>query len=268
MPELPEVETVRKQLLRTWKKQSILTVETTGPSYFFVTPPGTLKRKLKGQTLVDLTRHGKTMLASFEGGDRALFHLGMTGQFVAQHLKQDGHVHLILHLQSGRTLSFRDVRKFGKVEWLPKGKSSQRLDRLGPDALTVTDHELREALASRRVAVKTALLNQELVAGIGNIYADEALFRAGIRPTRAAGRLTQVECCRLAVEVRNLLAQAIKSGGSTINNYVQSNGKKGGFQHQHQVYGRGSLPCLLCATPISRVVLGGRSTHFCPSCQA
>lgn len=268
MPELPEVETVRKQLLRVWKNQPILAVESTGPSYFFVTPPATLKKNLKGQKLVTLIRHGKTLLAGFEGDGSLLFHLGMTGQFVTQALKQDGHVHLILHLKNGRTLSFRDVRKFGKVEWLPPGKSGARLDHLGPDALSVTDQELGQALAQRRIAVKTALLNQALVAGIGNIYADEALFRAKILPTRSAGKLTQVECSRLADEVRRLLAQAIKMGGSTINDYVQSNGKKGGFQELHQVYGRTTLPCLSCRTPITRVILGGRSTHFCPSCQA
>jgi formamidopyrimidine-DNA glycosylase len=254
--------------LRVWKNQPILTVESTGPSYFFVTPPATLRKNLQGQNLVTLIRHGKTLLAGFEGGGSLLFHLGMTGQFVTQHLKQDGHVHLILHLKNGRILSFRDVRKFGKVEWLPRGKSRGRLDHLGPDALTITDQELSEALSSRRVAVKTALLNQALVAGIGNIYADEALFRAKILPTRSAARLTQVECSRLALEVRRLLAQAIKMGGSTINDYVQGNGKKGGFQQHHQVYGRTSLPCLSCRAPIARVVLGGRSTHFCPSCQA
>lgn len=267
MPELPEVETVRRQLSRAWKGRCIERVQCGRPSYFFITPPRVLSRNLEGKTLTKLTRHGKTMVAHFEGGDRFLFHLGMTGQFVAKELPQDGHVHLILHLNGSRILSFRDVRKFGKVEWLQRGTTSPRLEHLGPDALSVTGEILRNAFKGRRVPVKTALLNQSLLAGVGNIYADEALFDARLHPTRSAGMLTQSECILLAKSVQTILTDSIAAGGSTINDYVQTNGKSGKYQNLHQVYGKTGNPCPRCSTLILRSIVGGRSTHFCPLCQ-
>jgi formamidopyrimidine-DNA glycosylase len=240
MPELPEVETVRRQLLRVWKGRRIESAQVGPPSYFFVTPPSRLKRKLVGQTLLDIKRYGKTLVAHFEDGDRFLFHLGMTGQFVASALAQDGHVHLILHLTGNKTLSFRDVRKFGKVEWIDKTKNSPRLDRLGPDALAISSEDLQTALRGRKTSIKAALLNQKLLSGVGNIYADEALFASKIHPERVAGGLTKKETNILAEAVRRILEQAIASGGSTISDYVQTNGKSGNYQNHHQVYGRAS----------------------------
>lgn len=267
MPELPEVETVRRQLSPTLVGKKILRVECGKPSYFFLTAPRRLKAELEGKTVRTLERHGKALIAGLSDGSRLLLHLGMTGQLVARALPQDGHVHLVLHLPKDKLVSFRDVRKFGKVEWLAPGKVSKRLDKLGPDALGIEGDELHSALRGRRIAVKSALLNQTVLAGVGNIYADEALFSAGIRPTRAAGKLTKAEVERLATEIRELLARAVKSGGSTINDYLKPDGELGGFQDFHRVYGKGQEPCPICETPITRKVIGGRSSHYCSSCQ-
>lgn len=267
MPELPEVETVKRQLAPVLVGRKILQVDCTKPSYFFLTSPTVLKKCLVGRKILQLERRGKTLLACLDDDSRLLLHLGMTGQMVTRVLPQDGHVHLVLHLTGKRVVTFRDVRKFGKVEWIAPRKSSRRLDKLGPDALSISTEELTAALGKRRVAIKSALMNQTLLAGVGNIYADEALYSAGIRPTRPACRLTRREISTLANEVRSLLERAVTSGGSTINDYLRPDGELGGFQNWHQVYGKGGLPCPKCRAPICRKIIGGRSSHFCPRCQ-
>lgn len=267
MPELPEVETVRRQLAPTLVGRKISAVECSRPSYFFLTAPRRLKAGLEGKSVLKLERHGKALIATLSDESRLLLHLGMTGQLVSRLLPQDGHVHLVLRLTGGKVVSFRDVRKFGKVEWLPPGKSSARLDKLGKDALFIEGEELLSTLRGRRIAIKSALLNQTLLAGVGNIYADEALFSAGIRPTRPAGKLTKLEVLRLASEIRALLARAVTSGGSTINDYLKPDGALGGFQDFHRVYGKGREPCPVCERPIIRKVIGGRSSHYCGACQ-
>ncbi len=267
MPELPEVETVRRQLASALVKRKITRVECARPSYFFVTPPRRLRQVLEGKTVRALERHGKALIAHLDDESKLLLHLGMTGQLVARALPNDGHVHLVLYLGSKTVVSFRDVRKFGKVEWIGPDKSSSRLDKLGPDALSIESDVLTRSLRGRKIAIKAALLNQEILAGVGNIYADEALFNAGIRPGRAAGRLSKKEIDRLTVEIRSLLLRAVESGGSTINDYLKPDGELGGFQDFHRVYGKGNEPCVVCSQPIIRVVIGGRSTHFCRKCQ-
>lgn len=247
--------------------RKILRVTCTRPSYFFLTPPRTLSRSLVGRKVLSLDRHGKSLTARLDDGSRLLLHLGMTGQIVTRPLEQDGHVHLVLTLSGRKTLSFRDVRKFGKVELLAPNQTSKRSARLGPDALSIEGAELALALEGRKVAIKTALLNQSLLAGVGNIYADEALYASRIRPTRAAGRLTRAQIETLASEIRSLLQRAVESGGSTINDYMHPDGSLGGFQNWHRVYGKGGEPCPRCKSPIVRRVLGGRSTHFCARCQ-
>lgn len=267
MPELPEVETVRRQLERVWKGRTIVKVECGAPSYFFVTSPRTLTRTLLGLKLLWLERVGKTLLAHFQDESRLLLHLGMTGQFLAKSLPPDPHVHMVLRLSGGKVLTFRDVRKFGKVERLAPGKSSPRLVKLGPDALSISEAELKGALQKKRVAIKSALLDQSVLAGVGNIYADEALFRAKIRPTRPARSLKQTEVVALAQIIRSLLKQAVDSGGSTINDYMTPDGELGGFQNFHQVYGKTGEPCPVCHRVLLRRVIGGRSSHYCAACQ-
>jgi len=267
MPELPEVEVTRRQVERVLVGATILKVWTSEPSYFFVTEPALLKKRLRGRLVRALTRHGKYMLATFDDDSRLLLHLGMTGQLSTTDFPGDPHVHLRLELSGNKGLFFRDVRKFGKVEWLRPGHSSPRLDKLGPDALVVVPEEFYARLSARKISIKQALLDQSILSGVGNIYADEALFAARILPERASHTLDQPEAKRLLREVKRVLDKSIQHGGSTINDYLQPDGELGGYQNWHRVYGRTAEPCPRCRTAISRVVLGGRSSHFCSSCQ-
>lgn len=292
MPELPEVEVTRCQLVPLLVGRRIAAVHTTRPSYFFVTPPATLRRRLMGRVTTDVARHGKYLLAALDDGSRVLLHLGMTGQLYGSGANSvrllsstaggtlapaeqasapgpDRHTHLRLEFEDGgRDLLFRDTRKFGKVAWLAPGASDPRLDKLGPDALGVDGALLWAASRRRTAPVKTLLLDQGVLAGVGNIYADEALFGARVRPMRSARRLTRAECDLLAAEIRRVLVRSIETGGSSISDYVQPDGSDGGYQDERQAYARTGGRCLRCAEGvIARRVIGGRSSHYCPRCQ-
>lgn len=290
MPELPEVEVTRRKLAPTLVGRRIAKVHTTRPSYFFLTSPSRLERELPGARVIALERIGKYLLAGLDDGRRLLLHLGMSGQLFAEHARSarllssatraalapeaqgrfrpDAHTHLRLEFDDGGPeLLFRDVRKFGKVRLLAKGESDPRLEKLGVDALEATGAELFAATRRRRVAVKSVLLAQDVIAGIGNIYADEALFLAGLRPRRAAGRLTRGDCEALVQAARQVLLRSIETGGSSISDYLAPDGADGAYQDERRVYARTGEPCLVCGTPIKRVVIGSRSSHFCPRCQ-
>jgi len=204
-------------------------------------------------------------------GASLMLHLGMTGQLL--YLKRlprgwrtEPHLHLVLGLGDGFLL-FRDPRKFGKCALLWGDEVHPRLARLGVDALVVRGRHLQTSGRGRRVAIKTFLLEQAVVAGVGNIYADEALFRVGIAPDVPCSRLTPSQWDSLAGEIRAVLRQAIRRGGSTVSDYRRPDGSRGGAQASHRVYGRTGQPCLRCGSLIQRLVLGGRSAHFCPRCQ-
>lgn len=269
MPELPEVEVTRRAVAKLVLERQLAKVATTRASYFFLTPPATLRRRLEGRVIEGLLRRGKYLLAELDDGSRLLLHLGMTGQLLSSDAgRPDAHTHLVLSFADrGPSLLFRDARKFGKVRWLPPGKSDPRLDKLGLDALAVTGDHLFDASRRRRAAVKTLLLDQKVLAGVGNIYADEALFLAALKPTRRARTLTRAECVRLAVAIVSVLEAGIIAGGSSIDDYVRPDGSGGGYQDQHRVYGRGGEPCPRCGGTLRRVVIGQRSSCFCPRCQ-
>ena len=240
MPELPEVETTRRQIAPLLVGQRIARVATTAPSYFFLTPPAELRARLEGRCVESLERVGKYLLLGLDDGGRLLLHLGMTGQLFSSEatsvrllsataratlapeaqraFEPDTHTHLRIALdRCGPEVYFRDVRKFGKVQWLAPGEPNARLDRLGTDALEVSGDLLFRASRRRRVAIKSLLLDQSICAGVGNIYADEALFGAGVRPGRAAGRVTRRECDAIAAALRRVLARSIETGGSSIS---------------------------------------------------
>ena len=290
MPELPEVEVTRRRLAPILVGRTIARVETTKNSYFFLTKPEELKRRLVSRTVVALNRHGKYLLAELDDGDRLLLHLGMTGQLFSsavssvrlfsaktrgslppealRQFEPDQHTHLSLHFDDGGpAVLFRDVRKFGKVLLLRAGADDPRLEKLGIDALSATGRALFEAARARRIPIKTLLLDQGVIAGIGNIYADEALFVAKVRPTRGARRVTERECEAIVSAAKRVMKRSIQTGGSSISDYVTPDGSDGGYQNERKVYARKGLPCPVCDTPIRRVVIATRSTHYCPECQ-
>jgi formamidopyrimidine-DNA glycosylase len=290
VPELPEVEVTRRRIAPLLVGRKIARVRTGGASYFFLTPPRRLARALVGRTPTALARQGKYLVAELDDGWHLLLHLGMTGQLFAdgaesvrllsaaaraalapeeqRAFRPDRHTHLRLAFaDGGPEVFFRDVRKFGKVQLLAPGAQTPRLARLGVDALAASGEALFRASRGRRAAVKALLLDQSLFAGVGNIYADEALFHAGVRPARPAGRLTRAECERVADGVRRSLARAIETGGSSISDYVAPDGADGRYQDERRVYARAGEPCPACGAPIRRRVVAQRATHWCPRCQ-
>lgn len=290
MPELPEVEVTRQRLEPHLLGRKIRGVSTTSNSYVFLTEPTRLRKGLQGRTVEELSRHGKYLIAGLDGGRRLVIHLGMTGQlFCAEatsvrllsastrqslapdeqrRFRADAHTHLRLSFTDrGPDVYFRDVRKFGKLLLLPPGESTPRLDRLGPDALEVRGEMLFRASRKRAVSVKQLLLDQNLIAGVGNIYADESLFLSGVRPARRAARLTRRECDLLADSVVRVLSRSIETGGSSIRDYVSPDGSDGAYQFERHVYARAGEPCFQCGSAIRKRVVAQRGTHYCPSCQ-
>lgn len=287
MPELPEVEVTCRRIRPLLVDRKIAALRTTRPSYFFLTPPARLRRTLTGRSVERLDRHGKYLIATLDDSSRLLLHLGMTGQLFSseatsvrllrraglrpeqqRRFQPDAHTHLRFVFADGAPeVWFRDARKFGKVLWLAPGEESERITRLGVDALQVVGEDLYRASRKRSVAVKNLLLDQSVIAGVGNIYADEALFDAGVRPTRRAGRVTRAECETLAVVLRRVLERSIETGGSSIRDYIGPDGVDGGYQDERKVYARKGEPCPRCASAVKRIVIGQRSAHYCPSCQ-
>ncbi|MEM9175949.1 MAG: bifunctional DNA-formamidopyrimidine glycosylase/DNA-(apurinic or apyrimidinic site) lyase [Myxococcota bacterium] len=290
MPELPEVETTRRRIAPLLVGRRIQRVVTTPPSYFFITPPEELRKRLEGRPVESLDRVGKYLVMGLDHGDRVLLHLGMTGQLFSSEatsvrllsataraslepeaqrvFEPDVHTHLRFEMEGGGPeVYFRDVRKFGKVQWLPAGAKNARLDRLGTDALEVTGEALFQANRGRRVAIKAMLLDQSVAAGVGNIYADEALFLAGVRPGRAAKRVTRRECEAIAAGLHRVLRRSIETGGSSNSDYVAPDGSDGGYQDERRVYGRKDEPCHTCGDAIKRRVIAQRSSHYCARCQ-
>jgi formamidopyrimidine-DNA glycosylase len=236
-----------------------------------------------------IERRGKYLNAALDDGASLLLHLGMTGQLLSstacsprlvrstrkagwvvapRAFTPDEHTHLeLVFADEGPSLFFRDVRKFGKCALRRAGEREPRLERLGVDALEASGPVLLRATRRRRVAIKSVLLDQTVLAGVGNIYADEALFRARVHPERSACHTTATECRNLATAVKTILREAIRAGGSTIDDYVRPDGTTGGYSRLCRVYGRDGEPCPRCGQRIRRVVIQQRSAHFCPECQ-
>jgi formamidopyrimidine-DNA glycosylase len=278
VPELPEVESILLRIAPALTGRTIRKVTAGSDGRVFATPRAALKRRLSGRRVREATRRGKYLLLHLDDGARLLFHLGMTGQLLLVEKRSrrnrsagfvtDIHTHLRLEFGRGKpSLVFRDVRRFGLISLLEPGCSCARLQKLGADALQATGVRLHTLTRNRKVAIKSLLLDQSALAGYGNIYADEALFRAGIRPTTPCCRLSTEQCAALVREGKRVMRRAIASGGSSISDYRHPDGGQGSYQQQHAVYGRAKEPCSRCGAPIARTVLGGRSTHYCPRCQ-
>jgi formamidopyrimidine-DNA glycosylase len=267
MPELPEVETVANGVHARTRGQTITTVRTTSNPQTFKSPPTELEAVLTGSRIDRVHRVGKTIVADLTHDGKAaqlLIHLGMTGRLLVSTPETPipPHTHAILTLSGGKELRFVDPRRFGRL-------SVAQAPYTGPgrEPLTIPLEDFIALFRGRKTPIKAALLNQSLLHGVGNIYADEALYHAGVRPRRHAGRLTRDELSRLRTALQKVLKQAIKLGGSSVSDYVDAEGVAGFFQLHHRVYSRTGEPCRTCKTPIERIVIGGRSTHFCPTCQ-
>ncbi|MCX6561275.1 MAG: bifunctional DNA-formamidopyrimidine glycosylase/DNA-(apurinic or apyrimidinic site) lyase [Candidatus Aminicenantes bacterium] len=285
MPELPEVESVARSLRRRVLGLRIASVEAFPPQGKAGRAAGTgwgggraaraasavPLTELAGKTIDKVGRRGKVLILEC-GGLALLFHLKMTGRFLWSRpgRPRGRHVHLVLHFRRpARELHFEDVRKFGLVRCRPLAglAACPELCTLGPEPFDVTAGEFAARLKARRGRMKSVLLDQSFLAGIGNIYADEALFEAGVHPLAAASRLSRPRADRLGAAVRDVLARAIAAGGSSIRDYRNADGELGSFQDEHKVYGRAGEPCPRCGGPIRRAVIGGRSSHYCPRCQ-
>ncbi len=268
MPELPEVETVANGVHARVHGQRILSVWTSGAPQTFKSPEAEIVQTLTGATLQQVRRVGKTIVATLSRRDgteaELLIHLGMSGRLLVADpaVPLPPHTHAVLTLSGGRELRFVDPRRFGRlsVRASPYGGP-------GREPLTIAEDDFVALFRRRRTPIKAALLNQSLLHGVGNIYADEALARAGIRPRRQAARLTRRELLALRAALQAVLHRAIELGGSSVSDYVDAEGIAGFFQLEHRVYARAGQPCRTCATPIKKIVLAGRGTHFCPTCQ-
>lgn len=270
MPELPEVETVARRLAPSLVGDAIESIHALRADIVREGDPPAVQQ-LVGKRISGVSRRAKYLLLHFESGSKVLVHLRMTGRL--HHCPRDlavpPHTHARFWLQSGGELRFTDVRRFGGLYvYLPGDAALQnRLDALGPEPLDIEAEALHERLSKTHRAVKSALLDQTVVAGLGNIYVDESLFQAKIHPVTPASSLSLAEVTRLVAVLKSLLLRAIEAGGSTVNNYMSAWDTAGTYQTELQVYRRTGHACVVCGTPIERIILGGRSTHLCPSCQ-
>ncbi len=270
MPELPEVETTLRGLAPYLTGQQVSDVVIRNPQLRWPIPRK-LPVSLQRQTIREVRRRGKYLLIGFDHGTLIL-HLGMSGtlRIHPAGTPAEKHDHFDLVMDNGRLLRLRDPRRFGAVLW-HEGDVTQHplLAALGPEPLQADfDGEyLHSATRKRTAAVKQVIMDSHVVVGVGNIYANEALFRAGIRPQLAAGRLTRERCGRLADAIKEVLRAAIRKGGSSLRDYVASDGKQGYFQQHYFVYGRAGEPCRRCGTTIKNLRQGQRSTFYCPQCQ-
>lgn len=274
MPELPEVETVLRELSPVLQGQKITALELRRPNLRYPFHPE-MRARLVGSDVARVRRRGKNLIVTIDAPieTHVVWHLGMSGQVLiftdqTQKAPMDKHDHVVLTLASGAQVRYRDARRFGYMKLL-LGADPETVLKLGPDAnakgLTVA--QLHRRISQHRQAIKTVLMDQSVVAGLGNIYALEILHRIGMHPQHPAAAITQAACARLLPEMRRVLEEAIASGGSSLRDHVRTNGELGYFQHKFQVYGRADQPCYRCQGQVQLLRQNGRSSFLCPTCQ-
>lgn len=282
MPELPEVETVRRGLAPSMEGQKIVAAVVNRPDLRWPFPDRFADR-LTERTVRQLRRRSKYILVDLDQNESLLIHLGMSGrmtvsgdplgQFVHEHPQAEKHDHVVLDMENGARITFNDPRRFGAMDLIPTdhAESHPLLAKLGPEPLgnRFDENYLIGALARKNTPIKSALLDQRIVAGLGNIYVCEALYRARISPTRKAGRISAARIAPLVPIIRDVLSEAIAAGGSSLKDFRQASGELGYFQHRFDVYDREGEPCSTpsCAGTIRRIVQSGRSSFYCPQCQ-
>lgn len=277
MPELPEVENVRQGLENIVVGETVQKVEIRWPRIIESPAPNDFSKRLMGQTIEKVSRRGKFLLFYFTD-DVMISHLRMEGKYQLVEPGENGrlprrgkHMHVIFYLNSGKKLCYFDVRKFGRMSLVEKGQEFEHksLEKLGPEP-TADEFKLeamQKFLTRRTKAIKGVLLDQQMVVGVGNIYADEILFQAKIHPITPANRLTDAEEIRLHEAIISILGNAVKSGGTTIRTYKNAFGDEGSYQNHLQVYGKAGEPCGNCGTEIEKIKVAGRGTNYCPVCQ-
>jgi formamidopyrimidine-DNA glycosylase len=275
MPELPEVETIRSRLAPGLTGRRFDRVEISDPRLTRPVPPDVVAAALEGEQVADVRRRGKYLVVVFESGRHLLVHLRMTGNVLhpaPEGREDDPHVRAVVRLDDGSDVVYRDVRRFGTWDLLEPGELDEYFAarRLGvePLARAFTAASLGRALAGRRAPVKAALLDQRAAAGIGNIYADEALWYARVHPLTPAGELGKEQVSALREGVRKALKLGIRRQGATLRDYRSADGSRGRMQEEFRVYGCAGEPCERCGTPIAKTRVAGRGTWFCPTCQA
>ncbi|MDA9991189.1 bifunctional DNA-formamidopyrimidine glycosylase/DNA-(apurinic or apyrimidinic site) lyase [Paracoccaceae bacterium] len=282
MPELPEVETVRRGLVPVIQGQRIEHVQVNRPDLRWPFPKGMAKR-LSQQTITLLRRRSKYLLADLSGGETFLIHLGMSGRvlisgehlgtFVTNHPRKQNHDHVVLDFSNGARLTYNDPRRFGAMDIFETVKESQNkhLHHLGPEPLSNEFNALyfTNVAKSRKSSIKNVLLDQRIVAGLGNIYVCESLYRTGISPKKKACDISRERLGKLVPNIRTVLEKAITAGGSSLRDFRHADGELGYFQHSFAVYGREGKPCPTpdCDSDIARMVQSGRSSFYCPKCQ-
>jgi formamidopyrimidine-DNA glycosylase len=269
MPELPEVETIANGLHKRVAGDRIESVWVGSKPEPLKSPALEISSTLEGAEVERVRRVGKHIVFDLRssknpGGSQWIVHLGMTGRMLiaAPESELARHTHLVAKLGSGRELRFVDPRRFGRLE-VRRGSFSGP----GAEPLQISVEDFSRLFHRSKAPIKAALLNQKLLHGVGNIYADEALFRSGVRPRRRANSLSRAELGKLHAALQKVLHAAIAAGGSSISDYVDADGEAGFFQIQHRVYGREGKPCMKCKGPVKKIVVGGRGTHYCPRCQ-
>jgi formamidopyrimidine-DNA glycosylase len=273
MPELPEVETVVRGLRIALPGRRIAEVRLGKTD--FIVDPAALERELPGTRVVTVQRHGKFIVVDLENSSAParklalLVHLGMTGQIVVcpPEVPVAPHTHVFLALDDGRELRYTDIRRFGSMQIVEDREKSGVLGDLGLDPLDASEKEFIARLQARHARIKALLLDQSVLRGMGNIYTDESLWRARIHPMRVGSNLTEEEGRRLYRAVQTILKEAIRLRGSSVSDYVDSEGQSGEFQLKHRVYQRAGKKCFRCGAAIRRAIVAGRSSHFCPRCQ-
>lgn len=275
MPELPEVETIANGLNARVAGDTIESVWLGKKPEPLKSPAKEIARTLDGARIAKVRRVGKHIVFDLQRNKEQaqwIVHLGMSGRMLIAEPDAEiaKHTHAIAKLASGKEIRFVDPRRFGRLSVVnssSKGKDAAGFTGSGSEPLTISPEDFATLFRKRNTPIKAALLNQKLLHGVGNIYADESLYRAGIRPRRKADSLTKVELAKLHSAVQTVLKEAIQLGGSSVSDYVDASGEEGFFQLQHRVYGRTNAYCYVCNTPIKRIVVGGRGTHYCPKCQ-
>ena len=288
MPELPEVETTVLDLKRKVLQRTFLNIWTDAPKLIKKPSLIEFRKEIKGKKIIDIKRKGKFIIFYLTGKKRLLIHQKLTGHLlVGQWKREKGEwvslqkgpledpmnrfIHIIFFLDNGLMIAFSDLRKFGRIELLTEREleNLKDLKQLGPDPLdkNFTFDKFRQIIQKQKRKIKQVLMDQKTISGIGNIYSDEILFRAGVHPFKSANTLQEKELKKIYRNIKSVLKKAIRLGGESISDYRRPDGRKGGFDKERKVYRREGMPCYVCGTKIERRKIGSRSTYFCPKCQ-